>query len=67
MTKQTFKIEITVQTDSFINEEDLKDGLQKQLTRLQPVEDNEGRDVNIETLDYWETAVMTEITKNGNT
>lgn len=61
MTKQTFKIEITVQTDSYIHAEDLKDSLQKQLTRLQPVEDNEGRDVSIETVDYWETAKVTEI------
>lgn len=58
---QTFKVEITIQTDQFIHIEDLKDGLQKQLTRLQRVEDNEGRDVNIETMDYWKTATVTEI------
>jgi len=61
MSKQTFKIEITVQTDSYIHSEDLKDSLQKQLTRLNSVEDKEGRDVNIETFDYWETAKVTEI------
>ncbi len=59
--KQTFKIEITVQTDKHISQEDLKDELQKQLTRLQPVEDNEGRDVSIETADYWGTAKVTEL------
>jgi hypothetical protein len=60
MSKQTFKIEIKVQTDSYIHSEDLKDSLQKQLTRLQPVEDNEGRDVSIETVDYWKTAKVRE-------
>lgn len=63
MIKQTFTIEITVQTDSYIHSEDLKDSLQKQLTRLQSVEDNEGRDVSIETVDYWETAKVTELQK----
>jgi hypothetical protein len=58
---QTFKVEFTIKTDSYIHTEDLKDGLQKQLTRLQSVEDNEGRDVNIETVDYWKTATVTEI------
>jgi hypothetical protein len=58
---KTFKVEITIQTDSFINTEDLKDGLQKQLTRLQSVEDREGRDVNLETVDYWKTAKVTEV------
>lgn len=56
-----FKVEITIQTDKYINESDLKDGLQKQLTRLQSVEDSEGRDVNIETVDYWKTAKVTEL------
>jgi len=59
--KQTFKIEITVQTDKHISPEDLKDELQKQLTRLQPVEDNEGRDVSVETVDYWGTAKVIEL------
>jgi len=58
---QTFKVEFTIKTDSYIHPEDLKDGLQKQLTRLQSVEDNEGRDVNLETVDYWKTATVTEI------
>jgi hypothetical protein len=48
--KPTFEITITVQTNKHISPEELKDELQKQLTRLQSVEDNEGRDVNIETV-----------------
>jgi len=60
---KTFKIEVTVTSDNEIDSDSIKYALYKKLQGV-IVENYEGIDVNIEVLDYWETAKVTQI-ENG--
>lgn len=58
--RKTFKVEFTLQSDNDIEADELKDRLYRKVDDFQ-IENSEGKDVNIETVDYWKTAKVTEV------
>lgn len=55
-----FKVEFTLKADNDISIEQIKDALMRKTLHFF-VENDEGADVNLETVDFWKTAKVTEI------
>lgn len=55
-----FKVEFTLKADNDISIEQIKDALMRKTLHFF-VENDEGVDVNLETVDFWKTAKVTEI------
>lgn len=57
---RTFKIQITIRSSGDIHEEEIKDALYRKIQGL-TIENEEGKDIEFETVDYWVTAKVTEV------